>query len=580
MSHHSPTYLALLKANTNLKQLKQVHGHIITTTSSLYPQSTPLLTKLLSLYTFSGSIYHSLHIFNSIQNPDKFLYNSFIRASAHCNFPHHALLLLSLMLNSGFSLCTFSLTSAIKACSDLSAASQTGREIHARAVLAGFGPDLYVQTALVTMYAKSNDLETSRKVFDHMTLKSVTTWNAMISGYEQNGWSVEALSMLRLMRSACVAPDSATLVSALSACAQIGALDMGESLESETHATIHNPGVELHTAILTMYGRCGKVDKAREVFEMIHNPNVVSYTALISAYGMHGQGEEAVHAFERMKAHGVHPNAVTLTAVLSACAHSGLVYEGLEAYDSMTKCYGMKPSVEHRVAMVDLLGRNGFLKEAARFIESIPGEPQPPVLTAMIGACMVHKRFDMGVEFAKRLLSLEPDNPAHYVLLSNLYAASGRADRVEMVRSMMTERGLKKQPGFSSIEVKGEVHVFWNGDKSHPSSERIYEELEELVRRIRKVGYEPETGAVLHEMEDEEKEYALRFHSEKLAIVYGLMSSREGEEIRVVKNLRMCEDCHSAIKLISKVVGREILVRDKLRFHHFRDGACSCRDCW
>lgn len=330
-----------------------------------------------------------------------------------------------------------------------------------------------------------------------------------------------------------------------------------------------------------MYSRCGCLHKAREAFDGLRKRNVVAWTAMISGYGMHGCGAQAIELFHRMRSSGPPPNDVTFVAILSACAHAGLVTEGCEAYACMSRDYGLQPRVEHHVCMVDMLGRAGFLNQAFQFIkESIHGEPAPAVWTAMLGACKMHKNFNLGVEVAEHLLAIEPDNPGHYVLLSNIYALAGRMDRVEMVRNVMIRKGLKKQTGYSLIEVDHVGHMFRMGDTSHPQTSEIYHYLEDLIRKMRELGYVPETEAVMHELEEEEREFALSFHSEKLAIAFGLMSTGKGTLIRVVKNLRMCSDCHLAIKYISTITDREIIVRDKLRFHHFKDGSCSCQDYW
>lgn len=468
----------------------------------------------------------------------------------------------------------------IKACADLSSL-RLGKRVHSQALVYGYGLDSFVQAALITFYAKSGDLGVARKLFDKMPERTVVAWNSMISGYEQNGCSREAIGMFNRMRERGVEPDSTTFGSVLSACSQLGALDLG----CWVHDYIINyelfVNVVLGTSLINMYARCGNVSKAREVFDSMNERNVIAWTAIISAYGMHGYGNQATDLFHQMKARGPPPNKVTFVAVLSACAHSGLVQEGRKAYASMSQEYGLVPGVEHHVCLVDMLGRAGLLNEAYQFIKELNHvEPAPAVWTAMLGACKMHKNFDLGVEVAEHLLAVEPDNPGHYVMLSNLYALAGRMDRVEIVRKMMIQRRLKKQVGFSTIEVDQKTHLFSMGDKSHLETNEIYQYLDELMARCREAGYVPAPDSVLHELEEEEREYALRYHSEKLAIAFGLLRTSHGTVIRIVKNLRICEDCHLAIKYISIVTEREIIVRDKLRFHHFKDGHCSCLDYW
>ncbi|KAJ7968558.1 Pentatricopeptide repeat-containing protein [Quillaja saponaria] len=529
-SPKSAEYQALLRAGPRLRLLQQVHAHLVVSGSH---RSKALLTKLL---TFACA--------------------------------------------AGISPSSYTFTSVIKACAELSVL-RVGRGIHSHVLVSGYGSNAFVQSALVTFYSKSSDLGVARKLFDKMQDRTVVAWNSMISGYEQNGHAKEAIVLFNRMLELYVNPDSTTFVCVLAACSQLGEVRLG----CWVHDCIVSNGIHVNvilgTSLINMFSRCGNVSKAREVFDSMNERNVIVWTAMISGYGMHGHGSQAMELFHQLKACGSCPNNVTFVAVLSACAHAGLVHEGRQAFASMRQEYGLLPGVEHHVAMVDLLGRAGFLNEAYQFIKGLKhGELVPPVWTAMLGACKMHKNFDLGVEVAEHLLSVEPENPGHYVMLSNIYASAGRMDRVELVRNMMIQRGIRKQVGYSTIDVKNKTYLFSMGDKTHPETNEIYEYLDELISRCKEAGYAPESESVMHELEEEEREYALRYHSEKLAIAFGLMKTNHGMTIRIIKNLRMCEDCHSAIKFISVVTSREIIIRDKLRFHHFKNGSCSCMDFW
>lgn len=230
--------------------------------------------------------------------------------------------------------------------------------------------------------------------------------------------------------------------------------------------------------------------------------------------------------------------------------------------------------------MVDLLGRGGCLIEARELIENMPILPDAGIWGALLGACRTHGDLELAEHAVVRLLELEPWNAGNYVLLSNIYATKGRWDDVERLRDKMKGRRIQKTPGSSSIEIECSIHEFVIGDRSHPRSKEIYDKLDELAMQLKLAGYVPEMDSVLHDICEEEKQHALNVHSEKLAIAFGLISTAPGMPIRVVKNLRVCKDCHSATKLLSKIVGREIIVRDRIRFHHFREGTCSCKDFW
>ncbi|KAL8112804.1 hypothetical protein AgCh_020196 [Apium graveolens] len=475
---------------------------------------------------------------------------------------------------------SYAFTAVIKACAELSALG-FGRVVHCHVLAFGYGLNLFVQASLVSFYAKCGELSVAKKVFDGMPEKNVVAWNSMISGYEQFGYASEAVGLFCRMRDLGVEFDSATFVSVLSACSQLGAIDLGCWVHEYVRKLGFNLNVVLGTALINMYARCGDVTKAREVFDSMKEHNVGSWTAIISGYGMHGYGKEAMELFELMKSRGPPANSVTFIAVLSACAHAGLVQEGREAFATMTTDNGLVPKMEHHVAMVDMLGRAGLLEEAFEYIKKIDAvRPAPAMWTAMLGACKMHKNMKLGVQVAEHLLAAEPEIPGHYVLLSNIYAMAGRTDKVELVRNMMIQKGLKKQVGYSLVEIDQKTYLFSMGDKSHPEATAIYQFLDKLMQRSRAEGYVPVCESVMHELEEEEREFALRYHSEKLAVAFGLLKTRPGMTITIVKNLRMCEDCHTALKFISVICSREIVVRDKLRFHHFRNGSCSCMDYW
>ncbi|KAE9597167.1 hypothetical protein Lal_00007563 [Lupinus albus] len=573
----SAEYEALVRAGPNLRALQQIQAHLLV---SGCHRSRALITKLLVLSCAAGSINYTRRIFHHVLHPDSFLFNSLIKSSSKFGFSLDALLFYRHMLTSKLAPSSYTFTSVIKACADLSAL-KIGRVVHSHVLVNGYGSNSFVQAAMVTFYAKSGALDVARKVFDEMPERNVVAWNSMISGYEQNGLGDEAVALFRKMLKLGVRPDSTTFVTVLSACSQLGLLDLGYWV----HDYIINHGIHVNvilaTALINMFSRCGNVSRARAVFDSLDEGNVIAWTAMINGYGMHGYGVQAMEIFHRMKAYRLAPNNVTFVAVLSACAHAGLINEGRQAFASMRQKYGLVPGVEHHVCMVDMFGRAGLLSEAYQFIKELgPQELVPAVWTAMLGACKMHKNFELGVEIAERLISLEPENPGHYVLLSNMYALAGKMDRVESVRNVMIQRGLRKRVGYSTIDVNNNPYLFSMGDKSHPETNEIYRYLDELIWRCKEAGYVPIPESAMHELEEEEREFALRYHSEKLAVAFGLMKTTHGMTLRIVKNLKICEDCHSAFKFISIVTNREIIIRDKLRFHHFKEGSCSCLDYW
>ncbi|XP_050901558.1 pentatricopeptide repeat-containing protein At2g33760 [Lathyrus oleraceus] len=574
----STEYEAVIRAGPHVRPLQQAHAHLIVTGCH---RSRALLTKLLTFSCAAGSIAYTRRLFLSVTNPDSFLFNSLIKASSQHGFSLDTVFFYRRMLFSPHKPSSYTFTSVFKACAHLSAL-KLGTLLHSHVFVSGYASNPFVQAAIVAFYAKSSALPLARQVFDKMPQRSVVAWNTMISGYEQNGLANEAMTLFHKMNELGVRPDSATFVSVSSACSQIGSLELGCWVHDSIISNGIRVNVILGTSLINMFSRCGDVSRARDVFDSMSEGNVIAWTTMISGYGMHGYGVEATELFYKMKkASRLVPNTVTFVAVLSACAHAGLVREGREIFASMREEHGVIPGVEHHVCMVDMLGKAGLLTEAYDFIKELrPEELVPAVWTAMLGACKMHKNFDLGVEAAQHLISLEPENPSHYVLLSNMYAFAGRMDRVESVRNVMIQRGIKKQVGFSSIDVNNIPYLFSMGDKSHPETKEIYQYLDKLMWRCKEAGYASLPESAMHELEEEEREYALRHHSEKLAVAFGLMKTSHGTTLRIVKNLRICEDCHSAIKFISVVTNRDIIIRDKLRFHHFREGSCSCLDYW
>jgi len=441
-------------------------------------------------------------------------------------------------------------------------------------------PDLVCVTAMVGAVAAGGDVDAARDLFDGMPLRDHVAWNAMVAGYVHVGKSREALTLFDEMQRAGAAVGEATLVSVLTACAQIGALDRGNWVHWYMRSRRMRMSVTLGTALVDMYSKCGAVVTAMEVFEGMGERNVYTWTSAVSGLAMNGMGLECLELFKRMESAGIQPNGVTFVAVLRGCSMAGLVDEGQACFDSMKDKHGVDPWLEHYGCMVDLYGRAGRLDDAINFINDMPVEPHEGVWGALLNASRIHNNVELGKHALDKLLAIESQNDAAHVLLSNIYAESQNWKGVSKVRGVMKAKGVKKVPGWSAIEVGGKIHEFFVGGRSHPRHKEIEMMLAEMGRRLRLQGYAANTKEVLFDIEEEEKEGAISLHSEKLALAFGLIALPEGVEIRIVKNLRVCKDCHDYTKLISKVFNREIIMRDRNRFHHFKDGTCSCKDYW
>lgn len=455
-----------------------------------------------------------------------------------------------------------------------------GKCLHSYVLTSGFAVSLPLATALVDMYGKCGDLCSARAVFDARRDKDPRIWSAMISAYAKARRNDEARDLFLQMRDGGTRPNEVTFLSLISLCAEIGALELGKSV----HLFIAEQGLEsdlrLGTAMVDMYAKCGDIDQAHSLFRNSAYRDTCTWNAMITGFAMHGRGHEALRLFEEMERLGVEPNKITFVALLKACSHAGLVAEGKRVFDGMARRHGLVPRIEHYGCLVDLLGRAGRLDEAHKVIETMPISPNAVVLGSLLASCKVHKNPALGEAIADRLRGLDPENCSYNILMSNIYASADRWNEVAGVRTAMKDSGTKKEPGLSSIEVDGSVHGFVMGDTSHPRAERIYEKLAEMSAKLRAAGHTPDTSVVFQNVEEEEKETALDHHSEKLAMAFGLISTPPGTPIRIVKNLRVCDDCHAATKLLSEIYGRVIIVRDRNRFHHFRDGSCSCGDYW
>ena len=301
---------------------------------------------------------------------------------------------------------------------------------------------------------------------------------------------------------------------------------------------------------------------------------------MISGLAMHRRADEAIELFKNMVNEGLTPDDVTFVGVLSACSHGGLVNLGKKYFNLMIHEYNISHKLQHYGCVIDLLARAGLFEEAMEIIKKMEVKPDGAIWGSLLGACISYKNVQLGEYFAKNVLELDPESSGAHTLLSNLYAANGKWDDVARIRTKFKDEGSKKIPGCTSIEVDGIVHEFLASDKSHPMSDKIYAMLEETNRLLDNYGHVPDTSLVLHNMDDELKEGVLSQHSERLAIAFGLISTKPGTPIRIMKNLRVCENCHSATKAISKIFKREIIARDRNRFHHFKNGVCSCNDQW
>lgn len=375
---------------------------------------------------------------------------------------------------------------------------------------------------------------------------------------------------------ASLEPNSVTLISVLAACGRIGGLTCGKEIHA--HALRTGVGFDgfMPNTLLDMYVRCGRMGSAWNQFNTLKK-DVSAWNILLTGYAERGQGAHAVELFQRMVGELVSPDDVTFTLLLCACSKSGMVKDGLEYFHSMQHQYCITPNLKHYACIVDLLGRAGQLEDAHDFIQKMPIEPDPAIWGALLNACRIHRQVELGELAAHHIFEKDTESVGYYILLCNLYADSGRWDEVEKVRRTMRQRGLAVDPGCSWVEIKGKLHAFLGGDDFHPQIKELKAVLEGFYAKMKAVGLSEEEMTSMDEVEASKAEIFCG-HSERLAIAFGLINTAPGVPVWVTKNLYMCQSCHNTIKFISKVVRREISVRDTEQFHHFKDGICSCGD--
>ncbi|CAL9753130.1 unnamed protein product [Musa acuminata subsp. burmannicoides] len=569
--------------------------------------------SMISMYSQSGRMDLAQDQFDEMTDRNIVTWNAIIAGYNQNNLNQEALEFFSRMLKEQSVVPdNFTLTSALSACAFLGLL-RVGKQIHSRIVRTEMPCHGQVGNALISMYSKSGGvaiarrvleqtmasdlsvvsftallegyvklgyLQPAREIFDLMNYRDVVAWTAMIVGYVQNGFNSEAMDLFRLMVDNGPKPNHYTLAAILSVCSSLASLDHGKQIHCRA---IRSTGlsVSVSNALITMYARSGSIAGAKTVFDQIcQSKETVSWTSMIIALAQHGLGEEAIVLFEKMISTGVRPDHITYVGVISACTHAGLVEKGRHYFQQMQTKYMIQPAQSHYSCMIDLFARAGLTQDAQEFIKTMPVEPDAIAWGSLLAACKVQKDADLAKVAAERLLAIDPVNSGAYSALANVYSACGRWDDAAKIWKLMKDKRVKKEQGFSWTHIKNKVHVFGVDDGLHPQRDAIYQMAAKLWKEIKKAGFVPDTQSVLHDIDEELKEQLLSHHSEKLAIAFGLISTPENTTLRIMKNLRVCKDCHSAIKFISKIVGREIIVRDATRFHHFRYGFCSCKDFW
>ncbi|KAF5735787.1 Pentatricopeptide repeat-containing protein [Tripterygium wilfordii] len=486
-----------------LKKVKSLHAHARKSGMKL---DVSLGNSLLGVYAELNCVESVQKVFAEMSNVDEISYYTSISTLASNDMITEAWELLGMMRDSETKPNSYTMISILATCKDETCLN-IGRSIHGFAIKHGIQMNTSLNTALTEMYMNCGDEVAARNLFEACPNRDLISWNALIASYIKNNQAHEALLLFNRMISE-VEPNAVTIINVLSSCTHLANLPQGQCLHAYITRRQSSLGFDfsLANAFIAMYARCGNMKSAETIFRTSPSRNVITWNAMITGYGMHGRGTDAILAFSKMLEDGLQPNGVTFLSVLSACRHSGLIDIGLQLFHSMVQDFNVTPELAHYGCVVDLLGREGRLDEANKFIKSMPFEPDATVWRALLSSCRVQSNTEVAKAVFENLVELEPLNAGNYILLSNIYAAAGLWSEVRKVRTWLKEKSLRKPPGISWIVIRDQVHSFTAGDTSHPQSEKIYANLTSLSTLLKDAGYVPDLSWFLLHAEESETE--------------------------------------------------------------------------
>lgn len=472
------------------KSLKQLHqAHALTITSG---QSSLLQTHILTAFTAllptptpaASSSSYALSLFHRIPNPSTFAYNTIIRALTLLSSPLPALDIFLRMRRLSVPPDTHTFPFSLKASSLLPSLSLS-QALHSQVFKFGFAADLFVSNTLIHIYSLNNHLHLSSRVFHDAPLKDVVSYNALLNGflmaghtlrarqlfdempardavswgtllaaYAQSGGDLcfEAIRLFNRMLASSVRPDNIALVSALSACAQLGDLEQGKSIHLYIKQNRIPINAFLSTGLVDLYAKCGCMETAREIFESSPEKNLFTWNAFLGGLGMHGHGRLLLRYFSRMIEAGMRPDGVSFLGILVGCSHAGLVGEARRIFEEMEEVYGVGRELKHYGCMADLLGRAGLIREAVEMIEGMPMGGDVFVWGGVLGGCRIHGNVEIAEKAAEKVILLNPADDGVYSIMADIYANAGRWDDVARMRGLMNSRQVKKNPGCSLLQ--------------------------------------------------------------------------------------------------------------------------------
>ncbi|KMZ70367.1 Pentatricopeptide repeat protein [Zostera marina] len=584
------TFSAIFRAFSKLgccflNEARKAHGRMVVSGVVDYTDAI-VGSALVDMYAKFGRLGDAWMVFDGIVDKDVVLFTAMIVGYTQNREDSKALRVYGDMIahgDSGVKGNEFTFASVLIACGN-SGNMKTGFQIHSVIIKSGLESRNPSQTSLMTMYSKFSLVEESLKIFDQIKKPNAITYTAIISALVSDHREEKAMSMFRDMIRVPTKPNEYTLSTTMRACSGLALILTGKQI----HALTVKIGLEsdsfVGASLVDMYGKCGNLKMARLVLNGLPKFGLVPLNSMIYGYAQNGFGCKALKLFDRIQTEfGLEPNEATFTSVLSACSSSGLLEDGRRIFTSIST-----PSIDHYACLVDLFCRAGELDEAELIITTQIKNPDGIVWRSLLSGCKIHGNVEMAERAAMRLLEIDPGDHATHILLSNIYASKGMWNEVIRIKRLMRDMKVKKEPAMSWVEINREVYTFMAGKDNKNTTATIYEKLDVLIKKTKEMGYMPDTKFVLQEMSEVEKERSLYNHSEKLAIAFAVFCSTDTDDgmknkkkpIMIFKNLRVCGDCHTWMKFVTKVISREISARDAKRFHHFKDGLCSCGDYW
>ncbi|KAH6763400.1 hypothetical protein C2S52_020833 [Perilla frutescens var. hirtella] len=500
----------------SLTQLKVIHANLLKLPDY---SNTAYVTSLISYAATSTNtdlFSYACAIFQNLRSRTTFQFNTIIRGYVQSNQPIPAILCYKDMLKDGLIKNNYTFTPLVKACSMVSQEfGHIGLSVHAHVVKLGFGPDLFIASALIEFYALNLDMQTAEELFSEIPVRDVVLWTAMIDGYGKMGdiekaralfdkmpernvisWSAiiaaysrksdfrEVLYLYKRMEGSGLKPNESVLVSALAACAHLGALAQGLWIHSYAKKCRYISNPILATALVDMYSKCGCVNLALTVFEEIQDKDSRAWNSIISGVALNGDAMKSLELFNEMLFSDTKPTDATFVAVLTACTHANIVHEGLSLFESMSKVYKIEPKIEHYACVVDLLARSGGIEKAERFIDDKIhgiGEGDANIWGALLGACRIHGKVDIGNRLWRKIADKGVADYGIHMLAYNMYREAGWDSEAKSVRRRIETKQMKKTPGCSAVEVNGIVEEFVAGDVLHPQAGNFFKILDLLL---------------------------------------------------------------------------------------------------